>query len=77
MERKQIAFRLRPELIEQLHKEAKQESISLNNYVETILMRYVFHSQNKKTMQAIDEARSGKELETLDLSNLKKYVASL
>lgn len=32
---------------------------------------------NQTTIEAIEEARSEKELETLDLMNFKEYVAGL
>lgn len=76
-ERKQTAFRLRSDLVEKLRDEAHRENRSLNNYVESLLLRFVHDIPNKTTMEAIQEARSGKELETLDLSDFNTYVASL
>lgn len=76
-ERKQTAFRLRSDLVEKLRDEASRENRSLNNYVESLLIRCVCDIPNKATMDAMQEARSGKELETLDLSDFKSYVASL
>lgn len=75
--RKQTAFRLQAELIDRLKKNAKLENRSLNNYVESILMQSAYNVPNQTTVAAINEARSGKELETLDLDNFENYVALL
>lgn len=73
----QTAFRFDRELLSRLKIKAKQENRSLNNYVETILMDIVYHEPNDETIEAIREARSGKNLEQLDLENFDEFVASL
>lgn len=75
--RKQTAFRLQAELIDRLKKNAKLENRSLNNYVESILMQSAYNVPNQTTVAAINEARSEKGLETLDLDNFENYVALL
>ncbi len=77
VERKQTAFRLCTSLVERLKAEAKRENRSLNNYVETLLSDAIERRPNPDTMEAIEEAKSGKELETLDVEHFKEYVASL
>ena len=37
----------------------------------------LYYEPNETTIAAIEEARSRKELETLDLDNLKSFVDSL
>lgn len=76
-DRKLTAFRLKTSLIERLKQEAKRENRSLNNYVETLLMDATNRKPNAETLAAIEEARSGKELETLDVDHFKEFVASL
>ncbi len=76
-DRKLTAFRLKTSLIERLKQEAKRENRSLNNYVETLLMDATYRKPNAETLAAIEEARSGKELETLDVDHFKEFVASL
>ena len=76
-DRKITAFRLRTSLLERLKLDAKRQNRSLNNYVETLLMDATYRKPNAETMAAIEEARSGKELETLDVDNFKDFVASL
>lgn len=75
--RKQTAFRLRTDLLERLKIESQKHNSSLNNYVESVLMDIVYRRPNKVTMQAIDDARKGHNLETLDLDNFDKFVDSL
>ena len=77
VERKQTSFRLRTDLLERLQVVAKEENRSLNNYVASALMDIIYRKPNAITLKAMQEAESGKELETLDLNNFKDYVASL
>lgn len=73
----QTAFRFDKELIRRLKIKAKQENRSLNNYVETVLMDAVYDEPNEETIEAIREARSGKNLEHLDLDKFDDFVAAL
>lgn len=66
IERKQTAFRLSTALVERLRAEARYENRSLNNLVETILLEAMKRRPNPETMEAIEEASSGKEMETFD-----------
>ena len=76
--RKVTAFRLDTGLLERLKAEAKRENRSLNNLVETLLFIGIDRRRpNPDTLAAIEEARSGKELETLDLDHFDEFVASL
>lgn len=77
VKRKQTAFRLSAALVERLRAEARTENRSLNSLVETILADAMKRRPNPETMEAIEEARSGKEMETLDLARFEEYVASL
>ena len=75
--RRQTSFRLSEELLERLKIEANKVNRSLNSFVENALMELVYKCPNQATMDAIKEAQSGEELETLDLENFKEYVAKL
>lgn len=77
VERKQTSFRLRKDLLEKMQLEARKENRSLNNFVESKLMDIIYSQPNKTTLNAMKEAESGEELETLDLENFKDYVKSL
>ena len=73
----QTAFRFDKELIRRLKIKAKKENRSLNNYVETVLMEVVYDEPNEETMAAIDEVKSGKDLERLDMDKFDEFVAGL
>lgn len=75
--RKPASFRLDSALLDALKQLAKEKNKSLNKYVEGVLAEAVHHEPNRETIAAIQEARSGKELETLDLDNFKTFVNSL
>ena len=45
--------------------------------MESVLLDAVYFEPNETTAAAIEEARSGKELEKLDLDNFKSFVDSL
>lgn len=73
----QTAFRFEKELIRRLKIKAKKENRSLNNYVETILMDVVYDEPNEETIAAINEVKSEKELERLNMGNFDEFVAGL
>ena len=73
----QTAFRLSKELIDRLKVKAQKENRSLNNYVETVLMDIAYDEPNDETVAAIEETRSGKALEKLNVDNLEDFVAEL
>ena len=73
----QTAFRFDKDLIRRLKIKAKKENRSLNNYVETVLMDIVYDEPNDETLAAIEEARSGKALEKLDVDSLDDLVSNL
>ncbi|MDH6358917.1 toxin-antitoxin system protein [Parabacteroides sp. PF5-9] len=77
VERKQTSFRLRTDLLERLQVVAKNENRSLNNFVESALMDIIYRKPNATTLEAMKEAESGKELDTLPLNNFKDYVEGL
>lgn len=70
----QTAFRFDKELIRRLKIRAKKENRSLNNYVETVLMDIVYDEPNEETIEAINEVRSGKNLEKLDMGKFDEFV---
>ncbi len=78
-----VSFRWDPTLVSNLKELAKEQNRSFSNFTETLLARAINHLNkgqeipNDVTKAAIEEARSGKELETLDLSNFDEYVKNL
>jgi len=57
--RKPASFRLRSDLLDGLKRRAARENRTLNNYVESVLLRMVFDEPNEVTKTAIEEAMSG------------------
>lgn len=58
--RKPASFRLRADLLEKLRSNAVRENRTLNNYVESVLLDYIFNEPNETTKAAIKEAMSGR-----------------
>lgn len=75
--KKQTAFRLDNNLLEMLKAAAKREHRSLNNYVECLLMNFMYNQPNEETKVAIEEARSGKSAGKLDMSNFEAFMKSV
>lgn len=75
--RQRTSFRLRRDLLDSLKRRAKESNTSLNSYVEGVLLDEVYSVPNEETLAAIEEARSGKAMETLDLDHFNDFVASL
>jgi hypothetical protein len=73
----QTAFRLNKDLIRRLKIKAQKENRSLNNYVETVLMDIAYNDPNDETIAAIEEARSGKPMDKLDVDNFEGFVEEL
>ena len=75
--RKQTSFRIREDLLKRMQEEARRENRSLNTCVESVLMDVMYSKPNKKTLEAMKEAESGVELDTLDMKHFDEYVESL
>ena len=75
--RKQTSFRLREDLLQILQEQAKKANRSLNNFVESTLMDAVYSEPNEETIEAINEARSGKYVGTIDVSSFDAFMKSL
>ena len=75
--RQAASFRLNAELLDVLKRRAKEANRSLNNYVESVLLDAMYFESNEETVAAIEEAKSGKELDTLDLNDFENYIQSL
>ena len=75
--KKQTAFRLNEELLTALRSAAKSEHRSLNNYVETLLMRAVYTEPNEETKEAIEEARLGRSAGVLNTNSFEEFMTSI
>ena len=74
--KKLTAFRLNSDLLDKLKSAAKREHRSLNNFVECLLMDAMYSEPNEETKSAIEEARAGKNLKTIDTSSFENFLKS-
>lgn len=74
--KKLTAFRLNNDLLDMLKSAAKREHRSLNNFVECLLMDAMYSEPNEETKAAIEEARAGKNLKTIDTSSFENFLKS-
>ncbi len=75
--RKQTAFHLREDLISKLKSEAKRNNRSLNNYVESVLMEYLYHEPNAETLEAMGDARNSHTLTSVDVPSFENFLKSV
>lgn len=64
--RKQVSFRLREDLLISLKDGARRANISLNTFVESILIDAVNFKPNEETISAINEAHISREKKLFD-----------
>ncbi len=75
--RKQTSFRLNTDLIDSLRAKARKANMSLNQLVESALMDFAYSIPNEETVAAIEEARSGKYVGTIDMTNFETFMKSV
>lgn len=61
IQRKQTSFRLRTDLLENMKIAAERQNRTLNNFVESVLLNYMYYEPNEVTKAAIEEAMNRKE----------------
>lgn len=71
------SFRLNSDLVERLRSMARRNNRSLNNFVETILYDVAYNEPNEETIEAINEARSGKIMDRFDMAELDEMISAL
>ena len=67
--RKPTSFRLRTDLLDGLRRNAKVRNMSLNSYVEDMLLDLIYCEPNEVTKAAIEEAMNRKEYPENELYN--------
>lgn len=78
-----VSFRWNAELVNKLKAIAKEHNRSLSNLTETLISNILSDREvekdipNQATLDAINEAKSGQELETLHMDHFKDFVKSL
>lgn len=58
--RKQVSFRLRADLLQDLQEAARKANRSLNNFVESTLMDAMYSKHNEETSATTKCSRTGK-----------------
>lgn len=77
--RKQTTVRLPEYLLADINAEARRQGISVSRLIEN-RMEEALYQPNKETLEALEEARSGVEMEELtheQIENFEAFVASL
>lgn len=78
IERKHTSFRLRTDLLEILKAKAAEANLTLNNYVESVLLDIAYNDEpNAETRAAIEEARAGKHDPSQVFDNVDDLMKSL
>lgn len=68
---------LRTNLLKRLRMTAKRENRSLNNHVENALIDIECNKPNEHTKDAIDEARSGRFVGSIDITSFDTFTKSI
>lgn len=76
-EKTTTSFRLNSNLVERLRSMARRNNRSLNNFVGTILFDVAYNEPNGETIEAINEARSGKKMDRFDMAELDAMISAL
>lgn len=50
---------------------------TLTDCIESLLLDAIYYTPNAETLEAIEEARNGKPMETLDLDHFQDFINSL
>ena len=63
-------------MLTDLHVEARKKGISVSRLIEDSL-ESVLYQPNADTLEALEEARSGVEMEKVDLSSFDAFIKSM
>lgn len=74
--RKATTVRLPDYMLIDLHNEAHRTGVSMNKLIEDTIEKSLYRP-NAETLAAIEEARSGVEMEEVDLSSFDAFIKSM
>ena len=74
-EKTTTSFRLNRDLVERLRSMARRNNRSLNNFVVTVLYDVAYNEPNEETIEAINEARSGKKMDRFEYAAPEETTA--
>ena len=60
-----------------LNVEARRQGISVSRLLENIAEERLYQQPNAETLAAIEEAKSGVEMEEVDLSSFENFLKSM
>ena len=75
--KKRAAFNLSVGLLDRLKEKAIEEHQSVDDFVESILLDAIYYEPNEATLEAIEEARSGRYAGTLDAISFEAFMKSI
>ena len=75
--KKRAAFNLSVGLLDRLKEKAIEEHQSVDDFVESILLDAIYYEPNEATLEAIEEARSGRYAGTLDARSFEAFMKSI
>lgn len=64
-------------LYDRIQKAAIRENRSVSSFIEMAVQSFLDEEPNETTKAAIEEARSGKPLEKLDIASFQSYIENL
>jgi len=73
---KQTTVRLPEYALADLRREAKANNMSLNSLLSMYILDGMYHTPNEETLEAIEEARSGVEMDTVDMTSFESFCKS-
>ena len=77
IKRKATTIRLPDYMLIDLNVEARRQGISVSRLLENITEERLYQQPNAETLAAIEEARSGVEMEEVDLSSFENFIKSM
>ena len=75
--KKRTVFHLSTSLLDRLKEKAVKEQQSVDDLVEGLLLDAIYHEPNEATIEAIEEARSGRYAGTLDAGSFEAFMKSI
>ncbi len=77
IKRKATTVRLPDYMLVDLNVEARRQGISVSRLLENIMEERLYQQPNAETLAAIEEAKSGVEMEEVDLSSFENFIKSM
>lgn len=75
--RTRASFRFQPDLMERLKTEAKRSNVSVNSFVEAMLLDMLNFTPNETTLAAMQETLSGKYAGEIDTMTTESFIRSI